>query len=69
MMDLMDGGRRRRRHYKREPLEMAALTALSVGAAMVLLPAIGLKVLTGKLSPVRNVAGGARGPEEHYLNT
>ena len=48
---------------------MAALTALSVGAAMVLLPAIGLKVLTGKLSPVRNVAGGARGPEEHYLIT
>jgi hypothetical protein len=44
---------------KREPLEIAAITALSVGAAMVLLPAIGLKALVGKLPAVRNAAGGA----------
>ncbi|WP_228379536.1 hypothetical protein [Pseudarthrobacter enclensis] len=69
MMELMDRAHRRRRQPGREPLEIAAFTALSVGAAVVLLPAIGLKVIAGKLPLVRNAVGRSPELEQHYLIT
>ena len=64
MMELMDGGRRRRRLPKRETLELVGFTALSVTAAAVLLPAIGLKALA--LPFGKNPAARPE-PEDSYL--
>ncbi|TDL41122.1 hypothetical protein [Arthrobacter nitrophenolicus] len=71
MINLMDGGmddgRRRRRPSKREQLEIAGLTALSVVGALVLLPVIGLKAVAGALPFVRSASGDQQGLEEIYL--
>lgn len=61
----MDGGRRRRRVPKRETLELVGFTALSVAAAAVLLPAIGLKAAVSALPFVKNASRPE--PEDHYL--
>ena len=66
MMELMDGGRRRRRLPKRETLELVGFTALSVTAAAVLLPAIGLKALATALPFGKNPAARPE-PEDSYL--
>ena len=66
MMELMDGGRRRRRLPKRETLEMVGFTALSVTAAAVLLPAIGVKAVVSSLPFAKRVVGPAE-PEDSYL--
>ncbi|MBT2567128.1 hypothetical protein J7I84_11605 [Arthrobacter sp. ISL-85] len=62
----MDGGRRRRRSPKRETLELVGFTALSVTAAAVLLPAIGLKALAGALPFRKNLVRPPE-PEDSYL--
>ena len=53
----MDGGRRRRRLPgglpRRETLELVGFTALSLAAAAVLLPAIGVKAVVGSLPFVK----------------
>lgn len=66
-MHLMDVGRRRRRQPKRETLEMAGLTALSVTGAAILLPVIGLKALAGTLPFVKNISGKQQEPVDSYL--
>ncbi|WP_246857276.1 hypothetical protein [Pseudarthrobacter sp. NIBRBAC000502770] len=66
MMELMDGGRRRRRLPKRETLELVGFTALSVTAAAVLLPAIGVKAVVSALPFARKPSGPAE-PEDSYL--
>ena len=53
MMDLMDGGRRRRRLPRRETLELVGFTALSVAAAAVLVPGIGVKTVVSSLPFVK----------------
>ncbi|MFF1881345.1 hypothetical protein ACFVVC_07780 [Pseudarthrobacter sp. NPDC058196] len=53
MMDLMDGGRSRRRLPRRETLELVGFTALSVAAAAVLLPVIGVKTVVSSLPFVK----------------
>ncbi|MDQ0731143.1 hypothetical protein [Arthrobacter sp. B1I2] len=65
MMELMDGGRRRRRLPKREPWSWWA-SALSVTAAAVLLPAIGLKALATALPLGKNPAA-RPDPDDSYL--
>ncbi|ADX74165.1 hypothetical protein Asphe3_30550 [Pseudarthrobacter phenanthrenivorans Sphe3] len=68
MINLMDGGRRRRRPSKREQLEMAGFTVLSVTGAVILLPVIGLKAVMSALPFVRTPAiGDQQGHDEHYL--
>ncbi|NUT69567.1 hypothetical protein HNO81_00045 [Pseudarthrobacter sp. C4D7] len=62
----MDGGRRRRRLPKRETLELVGFTALSVSAAAVLLPAIGIKAVVDALPFVKTPAASAT-PEDFYL--
>lgn len=49
----MDGGRPRRRRPKRETLELVGYAALSVAAAAVLLPVIGVKTVVGSLPFVK----------------
>ncbi|MDQ0145984.1 hypothetical protein [Pseudarthrobacter niigatensis] len=66
MMELLDGGRRRRRLPKRETLELVGFTALSVTAAAVLLPAIGIKAVVSALPFVKTPAASAT-PEDLYL--
>lgn len=66
MMELMDGGRPRRRLPKRETLELVGFTALSLTAAAVLLPAIGIKAAVGALPLVKTPAALAT-PEDSYL--
>ncbi|WP_426226184.1 hypothetical protein [Pseudarthrobacter sp. DSP2-3-2b1] len=53
MMNLTDGGGRPRRRPKREILEDVGLTTLSVTAALILLPAIGARVLVRSIFPVK----------------
>jgi len=67
MMDLMDGGRRRRRLPKRETLEVVGFTALSVAAAAVLLPVIGVKTVMDSLPFVKPVP--PHDAEDSYLIT
>ncbi|GGH91107.1 hypothetical protein GCM10007170_06480 [Arthrobacter liuii] len=62
----MDGAPRPRRLPKRETLEIIGFTALSVAAAAVLLPAIGVKAVVGALPFVRKHAGPIE-PEDSYL--
>ncbi|MDQ0800112.1 hypothetical protein [Arthrobacter sp. SLBN-112] len=66
MMDLMDGGHRRRLP-KRETLELVGFTALSVAAAAVLLPLIGVKTVVGSLPFVKPAP--RRDAEDSYLIT
>ncbi|TQJ38068.1 hypothetical protein FBY33_0055 [Arthrobacter sp. SLBN-112] len=66
MMELMDGGRRRRRLPKRETLALMGVTALSVTAAAVLLPAVGLKALAAALPLAKNRVHQPE-PEGSYL--
>lgn len=63
----MDGGRRRRRPPKRETLEVIGFTALSVTAAAVLLPVIGVKAVVSALPFVKNATGHLAEPEDSYL--
>ncbi|TDT85919.1 hypothetical protein DFO47_101338 [Arthrobacter sp. AG258] len=65
MMDLMDGGRRRRRLPKRETLELVGFTALSVAAAAALLPVIGVKTVVSSLPFVKPAPG--HDAEDSYL--
>jgi hypothetical protein len=67
MMDLMDGGRRRRRLPKRETLELVGFTALSVAAAALLLPMIGVKTVVDSLPFVKRAPG--HDAEDNYLIT
>lgn len=61
-MILLDGGRGSSRPPKRQNLEVAGFTALSVAGALILLPVIGLKALAGALPFVKNADD--RGPEQ-----
>ncbi|WP_461172250.1 hypothetical protein M1D93_14795 [Arthrobacter sp. Z1-9] len=67
MMNLIDSGRHRRRPLKRETLEMAGLTALSVTGALILLPVIGLRMLAGSV-PFAKIGAGQQ-QEDSYLIT
>jgi len=67
MMDLMDGGRSRRRLPKRETLELVGFTALSVAAAAVLLPVIGVKTVVDSLPFVKPAP--PHDAEDSYLIT
>ncbi|MGX1159847.1 hypothetical protein FBY31_1789 [Arthrobacter sp. SLBN-100] len=67
MMNLMDGGPLRGRTPKRENLEMAGLTALSVTGALILLPIIGLKALASRLPFVKNANGRQQEPDSYLI--
>jgi hypothetical protein len=68
MMELMDGGRRPRRVPKRETLGLVGFTALSVAAAAVLLPAIGVKAVMSALPFVRNTARPSQHEDSYLIN-
>lgn len=70
MMELIDGGGRHQRgnrQDKRGPVGRATLTAVSIGAALVLLPPIMLKAVADSVLGTRNTRGKLCEPEESYL--
>lgn len=62
------GGRRPRRVPKRETLQLVGFTALSVAAAAVLLPAIGVKAVMSALPFVRNTARPSQHEDSYLIN-
>lgn len=64
----MYGGRRPRRVPNRETLGLVGFTALSVAAAAVLLPAIGVKAVVSALPFVRNTARPSQNEDTYLIN-
>jgi hypothetical protein len=67
MLDLMHDSRGRRRNPQRHTVEEAGFTVLSVAAALVLLPVIGLKAVAGRLPLVKVSSVQRPEADEHYL--
>lgn len=65
MMNLMHSGQRRARQPKREILQEVGLSALSITAALILLPAVGTKALVHAVFTTKGKSADA--DRTHYL--